>query len=208
MYPVQVERSNDTSTERSLLRRAKPFLAERILMNEGLLPMPQGLPKSSLPAHEPPVEHNSRVQAWSIRILVLVAVLIGAAMLTLSLKWPFTKQALVDVLQERSVRSVEIGKFRVTFFPPGCVAEQISFLHRKHKNKPPLITIQKLIVRGSYWGLIEPHKHLATVRIFGLHVTVPPQEPKWRSESSDASHREQFRAQSDYWRGNGRWSAA
>ena len=57
------------------------------------------------------------------------------------------------------------------------MAEEISFLHRKHKNKPPLITIQKLVVRGSYWGLIEPRKHLPKVQVYGMHITVPPPSP-------------------------------
>ncbi len=112
-----------------------------------------------------------------IRTLACIAVVIGIALLGLALEWPFTKQALIDVLQERSVRSVTIDRFRITYFPPGCVAEGIRFLHRKHKNKPPLITIAKLEVRGSYWGMITPRKRLSSVRVYGLHLTVPPPNP-------------------------------
>jgi hypothetical protein len=112
-----------------------------------------------------------------VRTLVCVAILLGIGLLVLAVEWPFTKQALIDVLQERSVRSVRIEHFRITYFPPGCVAEGISFLHRKHKNKPPLITISKLEVRGSYSGMITPHKRLSSVRVYGMHVTVPPPDP-------------------------------
>jgi hypothetical protein len=125
-----------------------------------------------------PRNHRSGWLAKAIiRTLVGVAVLLGIGFLTLSLAWPFTRQALIDVLQERSIRSVTIERFHITYLPPGCVAEGISFLHRKHKNKPPLITISKLEVRGSYWGMITPHKRLSSVRVYGMHVTVPPPDP-------------------------------
>ncbi len=112
-----------------------------------------------------------------ITTLACVAVVIGIGLLALALEWPFTKQALIDVLQERSVRSVVIDRFRITYFPPGCVAEGVSFLHRKHKNKPPLITIARIEVKGSYWGMVTPHKRLSSVRVYGMHVTVPPPNP-------------------------------
>ena len=114
---------------------------------------------------------------WLLIGLISAVALLAVTVVLLAINWPFTKQALIDVLQERSARSVTIGHFRTTYFPPGCVAEQISFLHRKHKNKPPLITIEKILVEGSYWGMISPHKHLPAVRVYGMHVTVPPPNP-------------------------------
>src|SRR5450755_1792031 len=114
---------------------------------------------------------------WLLTGLLSAMALAGGALLLLALYWPFTEQGLIDVLQQRTVRSVTIGSFRVTYLPPGCVAEQICFLHRKHKEKPPLITIKKIVVRGSYWGMISPHKRLATVGVYGMHVTVPPPDP-------------------------------
>ncbi len=94
----------------------------------------------------------------------------------LALNWPFTEQSVVDVLQERSVRSVTVDHFYRTYLPPGCVAEGVNFLHRKHKNKPPLITIQRLVIAGSYSGLLTIQNRLSLVRIFGMHVTVPPKQ--------------------------------
>lgn len=114
---------------------------------------------------------------WLVIALVLAIALAGIGLLALAINWPFTQQALIDVLQERTVRSVTVGRFHITYFPPGCVAERIQFLHRKHKNKQPLITIDKLIIRSSYWGLIAPHKRLSSVRVYGMHVTVPPSDP-------------------------------
>src|SRR6478672_6299384 len=112
-------------------------------------------------------------------------VILGVPLLVLALigvwvavkNWPFTRQSIVDALQESSSRTVTIDRFRMTFFPPGCVAEGISFLHRKHKDKPPLITIRQLEVLGSYSGLTESPKRLVAVRVIGMHVTVPPRAP-------------------------------
>lgn len=112
---------------------------------------------------------------WAIGLIVLVLGVIGY-LTFLALNWPFTKQAVIDILQERSVRSVTIDKFYRTYWPPGCVAEGISFLHREHKNKPPLITIQKLVIQASYTGLLL-ERRLSKVRAIDMHVTVPPKQP-------------------------------
>ena len=133
---------------------------------------------------EPPVgieRSRRRRLEWLIKAiakaLLCFTILVGIALLALSLAWPFTERALIGILQERSVRSVTIDRFRITYFPPGCIAEGISFLHRKHKNKPPLITMSRLEVSGSYWGMVTPHKRLSKVRVYGMHVSVPPPNP-------------------------------
>lgn len=113
---------------------------------------------------------------WLIAALILIGLLLIDIALLL-FNWPFTEQAVIDVLQERSVRSVTINRFYKTYWPPGCVAESISFLHRKHKNKPPLITIQKLVIKGNYAGLLTISRNLSKVVVVGMHVTVPPPEP-------------------------------
>jgi len=70
---------------------------------------------------------------------------------------------------------VKIAKFRVTYFPPGCVAEGLEFLHRQRKDLPPLITAQTLTISAGYTGLF--HGQVNDVRVTGLHVLVPPKNP-------------------------------
>lgn len=110
-----------------------------------------------------------------------VATILGAAILfygiVLALNWPFEKQALIDILQKRSLRQVTIEGYRNTYFPPGCVAEGIRFLRIKHKGKPPLITIRKLVLQDNYPNLLTFQKRLSTVKVIGLYVTVPSNEP-------------------------------
>jgi hypothetical protein len=57
------------------------------------------------------------------------------------------------------------------------VAEGIQFLHRAHKEKAPLITVQKLVMTTSWARLLTLQHRLTLVRIFDMHVTVPPSEP-------------------------------
>jgi len=113
---------------------------------------------------------------WALGLVALAALAL-VYLMVLALNWPFTERSLIDVLQERSLRSVTVNRFYQTYFPPGCVAEGVSFLHRKDKSKPPLITIQRLVVAGSYSGLLALQHRLSLVRVFGMRVTVPPKQP-------------------------------
>lgn len=101
----------------------------------------------------------------------------GAAAVLLTLNWPFTETAIAKTLQDRFARDVRIGKFRVTYFPPGCVAEGVDFLPRHRKDLPPLITVQTLTIRASYSGLLRIHKLINHVQVAGLHVRIPPKNP-------------------------------
>jgi hypothetical protein len=114
---------------------------------------------------------------WFLIVGALVVVALGAVTILFVRNWPFTRQAVVVALQDRFARTVEIRSFRRTYFPPGFVAEGISFEHRKRKDLPPLITVQTLVVKASYIGMLRPQKHLGEVKVIGLHVTVPPKNP-------------------------------
>lgn len=122
--------------------------------------------------HKPAHLRKSWLVVGAVACLVAISYIIFVI-----LNWPFTQQALIDVLQERSVRSVTIDHFYRTYWPPGCVAEGISFLHRKHKNKQPLITIRKLVIKSTYPRLLVQHS-LSKVVAVGMHVTVPPEDPQ------------------------------
>ena len=107
--------------------------------------------------------------------VVAVGVAVGATLLVLN--WPFTEAAVTKALEDRFARDVKIRKFRSSYFPPGCVAEGIEFLHRRRKDLPPLITVQTLTIRAGYSGLLRIHKQVNDVQVAGLHVLVPPKSP-------------------------------
>jgi hypothetical protein len=110
---------------------------------------------------------------WTIIASGAVLLFIGGAAM-LALKWPFTEKAVRETLEHRFARQVVIHHFHKTYFPPGCIAEEVDFLHRKRKDLPPLISVKKLVIRGSYAGLLPMFKHVPQVTVGGLHITVPP----------------------------------
>jgi hypothetical protein len=118
---------------------------------------------------------------WWLILAAVVAVVFCIVTILLVRNWPFTQPAVAKALQDRFARPVRIRNFRRTYFPPGFVAEDISFEHRKRKELPPLITVQKLVVKASYLGLVTLQKRLGEVQVIGLHVTVPPKDPTGRS---------------------------
>jgi AsmA-like C-terminal region len=129
---------------------------------------------------EHPVEKAEKPQLavwrwhwWHLPPGLLIAAFIGY-LIFIALNWPFKEQSVINVLQEASLRTVKIGSFHKTFFPPGCVAEQVQFQHHIRKDKPPIIYIQTLTVHGSYWGLLTGQYRLALVKVVHMHVTVPP----------------------------------
>jgi hypothetical protein len=87
---------------------------------------------------------------WKIWIPTVALTGAAAYIAIIAMNWPFTQRAVIDVLQQRSLRAVTIGRFDRTYFPPGCIAEDVRFLHRKHKEKPPLITVRKLVLATNY----------------------------------------------------------
>src|SRR5947209_2130031 len=88
----------------------------------------------------PPQRDQSSRRRW-LRPTWVRPTLIGFTILVtfgfgfLILNWPFTKQAVIDALQQSSVKYVTIGHFYRTYFPPGCVSEDIRFLDGKGKDK-------------------------------------------------------------------------
>jgi hypothetical protein len=123
------------------------------------------------------------VRRWIVlsAAIVVVALVVGAILLALN--WPFTEAAVQKTLQDRFARQVTIHKFRSTYFPPGCVAEGVDFLHRKRKDLPPLITVETLVLRTRYTGLFRIHKLVDYVQVAGLHIRIPPKNPNATQET-------------------------
>src|ERR1700686_2664304 len=82
---------------------------------------------------------------WWLVIGASLIVIAGLVLIMLVWNWPYTQSAVTSALQDRFARTVQIRRFRKTYFPPGCVAEGVSFVNRKRKDLPPLITVKVLI---------------------------------------------------------------
>ncbi len=139
--------------------------------------MPQVLPSVLAEPGESSKERRKPQKRWIRWLPVLLAAAAAIYAGIIALNWPFTEQALIDALQERSLRTVTIGQFKRTYFPPGCTAEDIRFLHRKHKEKEPLITARRLVLVTSYLRILTLQERLSLVRVTDMHVLVPPTQP-------------------------------
>jgi hypothetical protein len=126
---------------------------------------------------------NHAVSRWFLIGAAVVAGGLALAGILLALNWPFTEAAVTKTLEDRFARQVKIHKFRGTYFPPGCVAEGVDFLHRKRKDLPPLITVETLTLRTGYTGLLRIAKLINYVQVRGLHIRVPPKDPNATRET-------------------------
>ncbi len=118
---------------------------------------------------------------WALGAAFLGVVVIATALL--ATHWPFTQKAITQALQAASGRQVEIGSFAKTYFPPGCIAQDIRFLRHKHPEAPPIITVQKLAIEGSIVGMLTSPKRLSAVRVLGMRMAIPPKTPDESSAS-------------------------
>jgi hypothetical protein len=139
--------------------------------------MAQAATAVRLPSQNTTSESQGWKLRWWIGASLAVAILAVIYTAVIAANWPFTQQAVIEALQERSLRTVTIGHFSRSYFPPGCTAEDIRFLHRKHKEKQPLITVGKLVVVTSYLRVFTLQKKLSLVRVMDMHVTVPFTQP-------------------------------
>ena len=115
------------------------------------------------------------------------AVVIGGAAVLVASHWPFTRDTIVRGLQEKFSSTVELKTFHGTYFTPGCVAEGVTFRRNSDLNAPPIATVEKLTIQGSYWGLFSIPKRLRRVRVEGLHIFVSPSSKSTGNEERPAA---------------------
>ena len=124
---------------------------------------------SAPPAKTSPCRHNTSRRNWRRGFAGIFAALFSAILLfTIWARvWPFSRNSVLQDLAEATGSSVTATRYHATYFPPGCILEGVDFRHQQFR----LITIQKLIVRGSYLGILR--RHVPRVEAIRAHVFVP-----------------------------------
>ena len=112
---------------------------------------------------------QKRLRFWVLAFGLLAGGIFITATIVLVLKWPFTRKKVAEDLAQATATTVEIGGFSETYFPPGCVAENVIF--RRDQRQPPLLTVKKLILKSSLLGLFR--KHLTLMQAEGARVVMP-----------------------------------
>ncbi len=104
-------------------------------------------------------------------LLILAAAVLGGIVFLWIRFWPFEQTAVLEDLQQASDSSVRIRTFRKSYFPyPGCTLEGVVFVHGTVAQ--PLITIEKLTIRGGYLGIFA--RRVSRITAEGLRVFIPP----------------------------------
>ena len=86
--------------------------------------------------------------------------------------WPFRPKEVVQELQEASQSKVKYARFHGTYFPrPGCVLENVVFQDNPAPGHPPLMTVAKMRIEGTFFGLFT--KHVRLIQAEGLRVSIP-----------------------------------
>ena len=109
-------------------------------------------------------------KAWLITAGV-AALLFIVGVVLIAKFWPFTQKSVIENLAEASDSKVTILNYRPTYFPsPGCVLEGVEFRHGEPQAQ--FITIEKLIIQGSYSGILR--NHIPRIIADGARVFIPP----------------------------------
>jgi hypothetical protein len=115
---------------------------------------------------------RTRQHKTVLRLAVGVAAAICVVLLLWAGLWPFQQKPVVQSLEEASDSKLSIRAFHRTYFPfPGCVLEGMQFDHGSNARKP-LITIERVIIQGSYLGIFS--RRLTRITAENMHISIPP----------------------------------
>lgn len=104
-------------------------------------------------------------------ILILTFAVVCVIALVAVRLWPFAEAPVLQDLREASDSQVQVRAFHRTYFPfPGCILEGVVFNHGP-ANAKPLIAIDKLTIRGTYFGLLS--KRISLINAEGMRVSIP-----------------------------------
>jgi hypothetical protein len=121
----------------------------------------------------------------AVSLVALGILLVGGTFFARN--WPFTRNHVLQEIAESTSSNVTIGPFHHTFFPPGCVAEQVVLRRGAAPESQAKMTVRKMIIQGSWTGLLS--KHVALIRLEGADVVFPPigSGEKWTPSKSDVT---------------------
>jgi hypothetical protein len=138
---------------------------------------------------------GTRSRKW----FLIPAILLGVTLLAAGLlSWRARKmddlvhRLMVRALSEQFQGRVELGTVHVTGFPRLVVTgEDLSIHFDDRTDLPPLIHIEKLTFSLGWLGILRLPRHISTVKLEGMTLTIPPRGEKRTSNprGSEKSHR-------------------
>ena len=104
-----------------------------------------------------------------IALAIAALIIVGLVVVLYSRIWPYSRESVLQNLSEASDSTAAIQSFHQTYFPPGCVIYGIEFHHRT--DQFAFLTIQKMIIEGSYIGMLR--RHVSRITVVGAKVLIP-----------------------------------
>jgi hypothetical protein len=129
-----------------------------------------------VPSHEMGFGSTKVFSHRWIWVLPVAAMLAFAAFLILLRYFPYSKNKIVQSLQETFPSAITVDHFQQVYFPhPGCKAVGIRFRSfSSPPGTPPIVEIHDLTIQGSYADLMFRPHHISKVLLDGLHLYFSP----------------------------------
>lgn len=127
-----------------------------------------------------------------LRIMLLLAALaVIISVAVVAAKWPFTRSKVTADLEAVMQGRVKIGKFRQTWFPPGCFAEDVTFTGYGNLPNSVPITVRKLTIQSSLDGLFT--RHISIFQVDGVRAIMPNAGylSAWKQQNKSGSTQKQ-----------------
>lgn len=110
--------------------------------------------------------------------MLLSVILVGAALLILAARWPFTRRATIQSLEQVSASEVQIIGFRETFFPsPGYIAQEVTLSRDHRPGVRPIATIAEINCRTTWPSLITFTHRISRMDLEGVQIYIPAHVP-------------------------------
>src|SRR5271165_96360 len=105
-------------------------------------------------------------------LLLILAVAAVCVVISLAIRyWPFEEKSILQDLQEASDSQVQVQAFRRTYFPrPGCVLDEVVFVHGTNAAKP-LIKIGRLTIQSTYLGILS--RRVSLIDAERMEISIP-----------------------------------
>lgn len=125
------------------------------------------------PSSGPKTSHYKFRKSWLLWGAIVLAAVVAIIVVLLARNWPFSRENVLKDLSDATSSVVQVQTFRKTYFPhPGCIAEGVTFRRDRNPQVPPMITMQRLTIVGSFTGLLT--RRVPLMRADGMRVVVPP----------------------------------
>src|SRR6266853_4486472 len=113
---------------------------------------------------------------WPVILGLSLLVLLVVGLILLARHWPFSRERLIQALQEDFHGTVTFRAFHITVFPhPGCIAEGGTLVRPGGPaDSPPFASVQKFVIRAHYIDFLVRPSYIAHIEVQRLQIHVPP----------------------------------